>query len=880
MSWLDGLRHRLHVWINAESYAREQLEELRFHRDMEAAQAGQRDSEPLPHLPSLQEDSFMFSRLLDWVRQDLGYAIRTLGRSPGFTAVAVLTLGLGVGANAAVFSVLDRLMGQPPAGIAEPHTLRRLYIQLPNHPLEPGMMFPFWSYPAYSAVEKAVGTTGAVALWTPSSEQLVHVGDVELTVRRSYVTHDYFTVLGVRPAVGRLFGVDEARVEVPAPVAVISHALWQRAFGGDPAVIGRTLQRDSVGFTIIGVSQDGFAGLDLSVTDVFFPVSTFPGQGQMGLPWYQGTGNYFHAVARIADPAAGPVMAERATTGYHRQVLPDGHAATDSAARVVASSIISARGAGREAGPAAQRQAVAISIRAAGVSAMVLLIACANVAGLVLVRTARRRREIAVRLALGISRGRLAGQHLTEGLLLGLMGAGVGLLIGAWGGGLLRALLTPDVVWGAAVLDRRLAAVVLATAVAVGLLSSLVPMFQSVRAAAGAGLRSGTMRGSSRSPYQAGLLAAQAALSIVLLVGAGLFVESLRNVGALRLGFDLHELAWIRPGQPLDRENAGQALEDAAASFARIEGVAGVALARVPPMMGGMSTRIFLQGGDTLPEIAPGAYPQGNTVSPEFFAVTGMQLRQGRTFTEGEEGVVIVSELMARTLWPGEGAVGKCLIFGDPAGACQTVIGVAEDSRRMTVVEEPTLQYFLPRTAGPPGGMILLRVDPRRWDAVAAGATQVLERSFQPRTSRMMRMTETLEPQFRPWRLGAQLFTAFGTLALIVTLVGVYGVMAYAVSQRTHEIGVRMAVGARAGDVVRLILREGVAMVGIGVLVGVALALALGRLVDALLYGVTPRDPGTIAAAAAVLLATAAVASMVPAFRAARVDPFTTLREE
>jgi predicted permease len=881
VSWRDGLRHRLHVWLHAEKYAREQLEELRFHRAMEAADSRLRDTEPLPHLPSLQEDRFMFSRLMDWLRQDVGYAIRTLGRSPAFTAVAVLTLGLGVGANGAVFSVLDRLIGHPPAGVTDPHNVWRLYIQVPNHPTEPGMVFAFWNYPAYSAVDDAVGEAAAVAAWTPSSESVVKFGDAELTARVSYATHHYFSVLGVRPALGRLFGADEERVEVPSPVAVLTHGFWRRAFGSDPAVLGRTLDVNGTGFVIIGVAQDGFTGLDLSVTDIFFPVSTYPGQGQLGLPWYQWIGNYFHAVARVPDAGSETVLAHLATAGYHRQVLPErGAAPVDSSNRVVPGSIIAARGIGREAGTPEQRQAVAISIRAAGVSALVLLIACANVAGLALVRTARRRREIAVRLALGISRTRLAAQLLIEGLLLGALGAGVALLLGVWGGGVLRALLTPDVAWGTGVLDRRLLVLVIATALAVGTLSSLAPMIQGVRASAGAGLKSGDSRGPARTRFQSGLLAAQAALSVVLLVGAGLFIESLRNVNALRLGFDLSQLAWINPGQPLDRENAGQALEDAASSLAGMAGVAGVALARVPPMLGWGGSRVYLPGGDTLPELAPGAYPAGNTVSPEFFAVTGMQIRQGRAFVAGEDAVVVVSETMARTIWPGEGAIGKCLIFGEPTGPCHTVVGVAEDSRRMRIVEEPALQYFQPRTAGSAGGVILLRVDPPRWDAVAAGARQVLERSFNPRTGRLARMAESLEPQMRPWRLGAQLFTAFGTLALLVTLVGVYGVMAYAVSQRTHEIGVRMAIGARPGDVLRLILGEGVAIVGVGVLIGIALALALGRLVDALLYGVTPREPSAIIAAAAILLLTAATASLVPAWRASRVDPFTTLREE
>jgi hypothetical protein len=297
-------------------------------------------------------------------------------------------------------------------------------------------------------------------------------------------------------------------------------------------------------------------------------------------------------------------------------------------------------------------------------------------------------------------------------------------------------------------------------------------------------------------------------------------------------------------------------------------------------MMGSSGTSVFLPGRDSLPAFDPAAYPAYNTVSPEFFTVTGMRIVDGRSFVAGERNVVVVSETMARTFWPGESAPGKCIIVGQPDAMCAEVVGVAEDSRRMAIIEEPTLQYFIPRAADAAGGVILLRVDPRHWDVVASAVREELSVRYAARDVSIRRMSEALEPQFRPWRLGAQLFTGFGLLALLVTIVGVYSVMAYAVSQRAHEMGVRMALGARLPDILGLVIGAGVRVVAVGVVAGIAVSLALGRIVESLLYDVMPYDPVAMTWAAGILLATGVAASFVPAWRAGRVDPAETLRPD
>jgi hypothetical protein len=328
-----------------------------------------------------------------------------------------------------------------------------------------------------------------------------------------------------------------------------------------------------------------------------------------------------------------------------------------------------------------------------------------------------------------------------------------------------------------------------------------------------------------------------------------------------------------------ERDGPGERAE-IASRLAGLGGVSGTALAQAPPMMGYSGTRVFLPGRDSLPAFDPAAFPAYNTVSPEFFTVTGMRIIDGRSFVAGERNVVVVSEMMARTFWPGETALGKCIMLGQPDETCLEVVGVAEDSRRFAIIEEPTLQYFLPRAADATGGMILLRVDPRSWDAVANAVREELSVRYAAREVSIRRMSEALEPQFRPWRLGAQLFTGFGLLALLVTIVGVYSVMAYAVSQRAHEMGVRMALGARLPDILALVIGAGVRVVAVGVVAGIAISLALGRIVESLLYDITPYDPVAMTWAAGILLATGVAASFVPAWRAGRVDPAETLRPD
>jgi len=899
MSWLHALRHRLRVRLRPDAYARERAEELAVHQAMEARDRSAPDAgtlrqaaAPPPAIPRDalspdpsrhpdQEPPPMRLPLLDWLSQDLGYALRGIRRSPGFTAMVVVTLALGVGANAAVFSLLDRVFGQAPVGVSEPGQLRRLYVQFPDHPIQPGMVFPPWNYAAFAAVADAAGDVARLAVWTPSSETTLGLGDADLTARRSFVSHDFFEVLGVGPAWGRLFGADEERVDVPTPVAVISHTLWRQSFGLDPAVVGRHFEMGDRSYTIIGVAAEGFSGLDLSRTDVFLPVNTFTGQSPgAGVPFYQGTGNFFRTVARLAPGVDERVLAARATPARraYGEALPQPRTSpADATALVLTGSIIEARG------PAPREQILSVSTRAAGVTLIVLLIACANVAGLLLVRVTRRRREIAIRLALGVSRARLFCQVTVESLTLATLAGGAAVFVAVWGGGVLRRLLMPTVQWAQPSVEPRTVAFTLASAVAVGLLAGLAPGLQARRVDVNAGLKAGARDGVFQMSWgRSALLVAQAALSVVLLVGAGLFARSFTNVTGQSLGYDTGEIAWIRLPLSFAASGDAETMTTVAERIARVPGVSGVALATSAPMMGSTSTRLFLPGRDSLPRLRENdSGADFNQVTPDFFAVTGLGIVAGRVFTAGDPGrVALVNQTMANTYWPGESALGQCMMLGNPDGPCIEVVGITEDGRRSEIIEESTLQYFLPLADPERARAFVFRSGPAQWGAASAAVQEIVREHFDPRVVRVQRMSDALEPQLRPWRMGAQLFTAFGALALLVTLVGIYSVTSYTISQRTHEMGVRIALGARMGDVLRLVVAEGLRVVVIGVALGIALALALGSLVESLLFGVTARDPVAVAVAAAVLMAAGVIASLVPAWRAARVDPVRALAAE
>ena len=822
----------------------------------------------------------------DRLRQDLVYSMRSLARARGLALTIVVTMALGIGANATLFSLLDRVFLRMPGGIAQPEQVRRLY-WLGRGPNNSPIAIAHFSMPLYRAVREAADTAAELTIFRQDKLRLGDGGQNAPTVLVQYAGPEYFRVLGVRPAVGRFFTPDEEAIEAGKPVAVVSHAFWRSRLGGASDILGRNLTINGMRLTVVGVTPAEFSGPDLDAIEIWLPLGAFNGFGARNdgrPPWYRQTSLYaFEVVARPATGATASALEARATVGLRQAFLEEKR--RDTTSRVLTGSLIAARG------PESPAQETLISTRLGGVVLIVLLIACANVANLLLARGAQRRREIAVRTALGIDQAGVIRLLLVESVLLALAAGAVALIVAATGGGLLRALLFPDIQWKASPLDWRVGAFTVVIALAAGIAAGLFPAIQSSRPDVVSALKGGAREGPiRRSRLRSALVVSQSALSVVLLVGAALFVRSLRNVRALDLGFDMERLMFVSVREEDGARAASAATRTSnlsllATRLTQVPGIERVALASMAPMYGFSFNNVFYQTGDTLPRAADGL-PGATGVSPEFFAVTGLRLVRGRGFEpndpKGPNGVLVVNEALVRSAWPNGEAVGKCLRLAKPTSPCATIVGVVEDSRRSQLIEEAVRQVYVPvaDTGFYSAGTVIVRVPPARSLAAEMAARREVAALVPGAEADVKRMTVVLDPQYRPWRLGASLFSAFGLLALLVAAVGVYSTVSNAVGQRRHEFGVRMALGARAEDVVALVVGGGVRTVALGVVVGALLALAAGRLVASLLYGTTPHDPVALLTVSMILMLVAAVASMVPAWRASRVDPVEALRAD
>ena len=809
--------------------------------------------------------------------QDAAYAARSLRRTPVVAVTIVLTLALGLGVNAAMFSLLDVLYLRPPAGVADAAGVHRVWRQIR---VERGPIY--WSgfdYPTYLAVRRTLGADARTAIYTAPERARLARGEDAPTAVVTYASASYFPTLGVHAARGRVFAPDEDRLGAPTNVAVVSDAFWHNRLGGGDQVLGRTLNIGNRQYTIVGVMPPAFTGVEIDAADVWLPFAAFGGHGFQRW-WEDRRVNGFQLLVRPHAGMALPPLDARITRALHRPELLDSPADTLDLAQL--GSIIRARG------PGDSQQEVRIAARLGGVALLVLLIAIANVVNLLLARAVRRRREIAVRLALGISRARLLRLLLSESVLLSLAAAAGALAAARWGGTLLRRLLLPDVQWAASPLHWRVLAFSILVALAAGVLAGLVPALQSTAPdltdALKAGAREGTLR---RSRLRGALVAAQAALSVMLLVGAGLFLESLSNVRGLDIGYDASRLVFadVRFDSRDSARDARLAQElDALASRLRgAPGVQQVALATIQPMYGFSFTNYY-PDADTLAHRMPLVTFTG--VSPEYFQATGLRILRGTGFDArgAPAQAVVINQALADGLWPGENPIGRCMRFEKPDAPCYTIIGIVETARRGYVIEDPAPQYYLPLGRMPVpsyrAGMLVVRASAGAKPLVISEIRHTLRAAFPSGVPVVKEMTDVLEPQYRPWKLGATLFTLFGVLALVVAAIGIYSTISYGVTQRVHEFGVRVALGARTPDVLRHVLGGALRTVGLGIAAGVLLSLASGRLVAALLYGVRPGNPIILISVAALLGMVALAAALAPAWRAAHVDPITALRAD
>ena len=823
--------------------------------------------------------------LIDAFVQDLRHAARGLRREPRLTAMVTLILALGIGANAAMFGIVDRLLLRGPAHVREPGRVVRLYAttQVPGRGTFTSGTF---GWVTYGLMREARSFTHVAAY--AGAETTTGSGSDAQLVRGAQATWDFFPLLGVQPALGRFFGASEDDPAGAARVVVLDHGFWQRRYGGDSAVLGRTIELGGEPYTIIGVTPRGFTGAELDARDLWIPMSV---RGpRVTENWTQSwNAQWLRVIGRLRPGATLSGAGAEATTLFRRGYTGD---EPPMAAAVLAGAPLWFDEAGRET------RETTVARWLVGVSAIVLLIACANVANLLLARAMRRRREVAVRLALGVSRARLVRLLLSDGIVLALLGGAASLAVAWWGGALVREVLLPDVAWDGAPVDGRVLAFTALAAIMTAILVGLVPAIQGSRADLGAALKAGAREGGGqRGRTRSALAVAQTALSVLLLVGAGLFVRSLTSARSLPLGIEPDRVltAAVRwpslrglPDSLRAAERARRTAFDVEALQAarRMPGVEHAALVVGTPFQSIFTVRLRIPGRDSLPQIGTGG-PYIAAVTDDYFATAGTRLLRGRAFTSadraGSERVAIVNLTMANALWPAGDAIGQCLLIGaDPAVPCARVVGVVEEARRMELRERPAMQYYVPFGQEQGIGGTKLFVRPRG-DALAF--IEPLRRELQRLRPSLgyvdiATLQESVDPQLRSWRLGATMFGMFGALALLVAAVGLYSVLAYLVLQRTHEIGVRIALGARPKDVVRLVARHGATAAVLGASIGLALALIGGRFIEPLLFETSPRDPVVLATVIAVLLVAAALASLVPARRATAVEPARALAAE
>ncbi len=820
--------------------------------------------------------------------QDLRYAVRGLRAKKGFTLAVVITLGLGIGANAAMFSIVDRLLFRPPPMLRDAALTHRLYLVSTFRGKEnSGGSLPYARFLDFKRDTKSFSriaqfTVRDLAIGTGTDAREMRVGAVSAA---------FFEFFDANPTLGRYFTSAEDSIPEGAPVAVVSNAYWQTVLGGRRDVLGSTLRIGSLVYNVIGVAPPGFGGVSPDRPPVaYIPISSYASTQnfkQAGHTWwdtYNWTWSNTMAMRKpgVSIEAANADLTQAYIKGYNAQAAEQkGMTPIDLVKpHAIAASILSERGPN-------QSSLAKVATWISGVALIVLLIACANVANLLLARALNRRREIAVRLALGVSRRRLLAQLLTESILLGILGGAAGLIIAQAGGALLRAAFLPKSESASVVSDPRTLIFAALAALIAGVLCGVAPAMQVRHVNLASDLKSGAREGTyHRSKLRIGLLIAQGALSVVLLVGAGLFVRSLGNVRMLRMGYDVDPILLLNlnmRGTKLDSAQTVVLLDNLLATAKSLPEVANASRQTGVPFWSSWSSTLTVAGIDSVHKL--GQFNL-NGVSPEYFSTLGTRILRGRGITDADRAgappSMVVSAGMAKRLWPNADAIGQCIKQGTDTMPCTYVVGIAEDIKAQKLEAEGDAYYYYLSIAQfhPDNGGLFIRTRGdavkvsesirRRLQALMPGGSYVTIKPFR----------EIIGGETKSWELGASMFLTFGLLALALAAIGLFSVISYNVAQRTHELGVRVALGAQMGDLIKLVVTEGMELGAIGVLIGAGIALASGKWIKPLLFDESPRDPVIFAAVTAVLLIVTLVASLIPARRAARVDPNRALRSD
>jgi putative ABC transport system permease protein len=795
--------------------------------------------------------------------QDVRYGLRMLARAPGFAVVAVLTVALGIGATTAIFTVVNAVLLRP---LPYPHPEELVYV-LENLGPNYGMN-PLAGNREFVAWRNQSRTLRTVAAYTPNWFNLTGGGEPE-RVTAGLATSSFFSLLGARPVVGRLFLPEDDRPGGP-PVAILSHALWQRRFGGDPSVVGKGLILDGQTYTVVGVLPVSFVVPDQYAADYALWVPLVESEA--------GTGPFraIRVIGRL-KPGVALATARSELDTIMQSVMPK-YLKEHLKESVVLSpwheEIISGA-----------KRSLLLFLGAVG---FLLLIACVNVANLLLSRAAARQKEMAVRLAVGAARMRIVQQLVTESTLLALLGGLLGLGLARWGKDLLVTFISPNLpALGPIGLDYRVLGFTLALAVLTGIAFGLAPALQSSRIPLHEVLKesSGGATGfRSRLHLRNLLIIGETALAMVLLVGAGLLFRSFLRARGIDMGFKSENILCMTIDLTASKYATPSAqagfFEQVIESIKGLEGVQAVAGDSFPPL-GARSNTVgwWGEGGEDVARRA-----SWGEVSSDYFRTMRIPLLQGRYFTdadrEGSPSVAIVNESLARRYFPHENSLGKKIPSWVHLRDKLTVVGVVGDVRLRAEGELAPVIYLPYLQAGQPFMTVLVRTagNPRLWAPAVRRQIASIDQDQPPHD--LMPLDELREKSLTPRRVNMLLLGTFAVLGLILASVGIYGVVSYSVSHRTHEIGVRMAMGAEHRDVLRLVVGQGLCLTLIGTGIGLAASLAATRLMGTMLFGVKPTDPATFLAVALLLSGVALLACYIPARRATKVDPIVALRYE
>jgi putative ABC transport system permease protein len=829
--------------------------------------------------------------------QDLKVALRVFWKHPAFAAIVVLTLALGSGANTAIFTLLDQLM------------LRSLPVERPDRLVVLSAPGPFsgWSevnsgtvmpvsHPMFEGLRDKTPAFSGVLAHMPGSVHLTLKDGTE-RVNGDLVSGGFFQVLGLRAAHGRLFTPDDDKVMSGHPLVVLGYGLFERSFGADPSAVGRTVNVNNHPMTIVGVAPRGFNGIEVgSAVDVYVPLAM---QQELQPTWGKRLGDwrsrFLTCMARLKD-GVSPTEASAAANLVYAQLLQEDWAHIQGGSESFKERFLKKQLAlmpgGRGTSGLRDESGTPLLVLM-GMVGLVLLIACANVASLLLTRASSRQKETAVRLALGAGRARLLRLHLIESVVLSLAGGLVGLQLAYWvGEALIRALPYTDAARTlSAAPDARVGLFTLGLAVLTGVGFGLVPALRATQADLTPALKSeaAAVVGGGGFRLRKGLVVAQVALSLLLLIGAGLFTRSLMNLRALDPGFKPDRLFAFQ----IDPARSGQDFTQRVATLRRIQeelvaepGVGSASAGAVALMSGNnWSSSVRVEGYES--KEGEDMNPQFNYVAPGFFETLGLPLVAGRDLAEtdvlGAPQVAVVNEVFATYFFKDQNPIGRRFGIGRRGeGYPFEIVGVVRDGKAASMREEPQRFVYAPYTQEKAVGSLTYyvrsTVEPDSFAPRLRAAVARVDATL-PVTDLKTMKTQISDSLFFE-RMVAALSAAFGLLATVLAAIGLYGVMSYAVAQRTREIGLRVALGADQRSVLMLVLREVAILAGIGIAIGLPGGYALGKLIESQLFNLKARDPLTFVVATAALVTTALVAGLVPAVRAARVDPMTALRYE